>query len=232
MTLLDRSTLPPIGSRGARPEWSHRPTRRAASGRSLPRSPSRRIEDARRNTVPGTGSAIDCACPVDAVSASDTAHVGRDADPALAVAGTAAKRMNHNGKRPEQRVRVYVERSHMGTIADAGGRGRPCLRLPRRRVSRRAPPRPLDSFGDARTPTGISAWHETRKGTARAFEAKLDSYFSGRISPGGIPRAQSAVRSQRSESALKAAAARSSADFPASRIIASSEESGNSRAES
>lgn len=63
-------------------------------------------------------SSIECVRPVDAPAASDIIYISRDADLKLAAAGTAAKRLYHNGQRAEQSVRVYVERSLIYTFAD------------------------------------------------------------------------------------------------------------------
>lgn len=63
-------------------------------------------------------SSIECVRPADASAASDIIYVSRDADLKLAAAGTTAKRLYRNGQRPEQSVRVYVERSLIYTFAD------------------------------------------------------------------------------------------------------------------
>ena len=63
-------------------------------------------------------SSIECVRPADAPAASDIIYVSRDADLKLTAAGTAAKRLYHNGQRAEQSVRVYVERSLIFTLAD------------------------------------------------------------------------------------------------------------------
>lgn len=63
-------------------------------------------------------SSIECVRPTDASAATDIIYVSRDADLKLSAAGTAAKRLYHNGQRPEQSVRVYVERSLIYTFAD------------------------------------------------------------------------------------------------------------------